>query len=275
MPTQANVVPPSLVNELAELKRRMSAIERAPAPVNKFDRYPAVEWAAQGRPEVGGNVWSSVSIANVTGLTFDRVECKFITDFMMKGKREAEVRLAAFRHDGNANRTIVSASRVLNLHGATQRYVGVGVMRWIHGIPYGWDYAENNTTYTIELQHRYRVGPEPYNSDDHTTDIFAFYKPTKQNGPPTGGAMEVGGSGYDAMVLPSSRPGVTGSWITLPHNPGDQDLYGSYSISAMQYCVGLPKERIPQASTDGWAYTRNLESSWGRAADITEAHFGV
>ncbi|WP_327253172.1 hypothetical protein [Streptomyces sp. NBC_01244] len=253
----------------------MSAIERAPAPVNKFDRYPAVEWAAQGRPEVGGNVWSSVSIANVTGLTFDRVECKFITDFMLKGKREAEVRLAAFRHDGNANRTIVSASRVLNLHGATERYVGVGLMRWVHGIPFGWDYEENNTTYTIELQHRYRVGPESYDSDAHTTDVFAFYKPTDKAAPSTGGALQIPGTSWDTMVLPQSRPNVSGGWVTIPRIVGDQEQYGSYSISAMQYCVGLPKERIPEASAAGWAWTRNLESSWGRAADITEPHFGV
>jgi hypothetical protein len=277
MPTQANVVPPSLVNELSELKRRMSAIERAPAPVNKFDRYPAIEWAAQGRPEVGGNVWSSVSIANVTGLTFDRLECKFITDFMYTGKREAEVRLAAFRHDGNANRTIVSASNVLNLHGLPTRAVGVGIMRWVHGIPFGWDYEENNTTYTVELQHRYRVGPETWDSDEHTTDVFAFAKPTKTAGPPTGGPLEMpNNTAYETMVLPKSKSSsIYGSWITLPDTSSEQDKYGMYSISAMQYCVGLPAERIPEASAAGWAWTRNCSSSWGRAADITEDHFGV
>ncbi|CUW30081.1 hypothetical protein TUE45_04800 [Streptomyces reticuli] len=274
MPTQANAVPPSLVNELAEVKRRLSAIERAPAPVNTFDRYPAVEWAAQGRPAVGGNIWSSVSIANATGLTFDRVECKFITDFLYPGKREAEVRLAAFRHTGKGEREIVSASAVLNLTGMTERRIGSVVMRWVHGIPYGWDYADDTTIYTIELQHRYKTGPEDHTPS--TVDVFSFWKPTNKAAPSTGGPMDMANNaGYQTMVLPDSRPNVYAGWVTIPEIVGDSDLYGSYSISAMQYCVGLPTERIPEASAKGWAWVRNSGASWGRDPDITEPYFSV
>ncbi len=274
MPTQANGVPPSLVNELAEVKRRLSAIERAPVPVSKFDRYPAVEWAAQGRPQVGGNVWSSVAIANATGLTFDRVEVKFITDFLLTGKREAEVRLAAYRHTGRAERQIVSASSVLNLTGTTDRTIGVVVLRWVHGIPYGWDYADDTTIYTIELQHRYKTGPEEYTPS--TRDIFGFHKPTNRAAPGTGGALEMpNNETYETMVLPKTRPGVSGGWVTIPEIVGDSERYGSYSISPMHYCVGLPAERIPEASAKGWAWMRGTNGGWGRDPDITEPDFGV
>ncbi|MEU9231212.1 hypothetical protein [Streptomyces subrutilus] len=254
----------------------MSAIERAPAPVNAFDRYPVAEWAAQGRHEALGNMWSSVSIANVTGLTFDRIEAKFITDWMITGRREAEVRLAAFRHDSEGQRWIVSASRVLNLHGLSARNTGVILFRWIHGIPFGWDYEENNTVYTIELQHRYRVGPQEDNFEARNRDIFVFYKNQNQDPPFGGGALEMASNNdYDTMVLPKNRPGVSGGWMTVHEPVEDHVKYGSYSISAMHYCVGLPKERIPEATSDGWIESRGLNTSWGRAADLTEEYLAL
>lgn len=269
MPTQANALPPSLVNEIAEVKRRLSAVERAPAPVNKFDRYPQVEWAAQGRPAVGGNIWSSVSIANVTGLTFDRVEVKFITDFLSTGKREAEVRLAAFRHTGKGEREIVSASAVLNLTGDTERLIGSVVMRWVHGIPYGWDYADDTTIYTIELQHRYKVGPEHPKGQT----IYAIAAPegsaTNDNILNWGYEKDESGKWW---WIPTYRQGSPWSpdFVTVPN--WDE---GSYSISNMHYCVGLPASRIPEASPNGWAWVRNSGSKWLRASDITEPYFFV
>ncbi|MEU3713612.1 hypothetical protein [Streptomyces catenulae] len=269
MPTQANGVPPSLVNELAEIRRRLSAIERAPAPVNSFDRYPPVEWAAQNRPAVSGNVWASVSVANATGLVFDRVECKFITDHLFTGKREAEVRLAAFRHTGRAEREIVSASRVLNLTGAQVRQVGVVVMRWVHGIPYGWDYQDETTVYTIELQHRYKRGPE----HPKGRDIYAI------------SATE--GAAIDGNILNYGyKQDESGKWWWVPtyrdKSPWAPDFVtvpnsddGAYGISAMHYCVGLPKERIPEADEKGWAWMRGTDGGWGRDPDITEPILGV
>ncbi|MFE9256510.1 hypothetical protein [Streptomyces sp. NPDC006879] len=262
------------MNEIAELKRRMTAIERAPEPTTQFDRYPAVEWAAQGRPAVGGNIWSSVSIANATGLAFDRVECKFITDFLTPGKREAEVRLATFRHTGKAEREIVSASAVLNLTGLANRTVGVVVMRWVHGIPYGWDYADDTTIYTIELQHRYKTGPENYTPG--TVDVFTFFKPTNKSAPGTGGPLEMpNNTNYETMVLPKSRPNVGAGWITIPELVSENTRYGAYSISPMHYCVGLPKSRIPEANENGWAWIKGSGAQWGREPDITEPYFGV
>ncbi|GLW03696.1 hypothetical protein Slala05_73260 [Streptomyces lavendulae subsp. lavendulae] len=267
MPTQANAVPPSLVNELAELKRRMSAIERAPAPVTRFDRYPVIEWAAQGRPDVGGNVWSSVGIANVTGMTFDRIETKFITDHMLTGKREAEVRLAAYRHNGNS-RTCVSASSVLNITGTPTRGIGVVVLRWIHGIPYGWDYSDSTTIYTIELQHRYKVGPEPFVSNRE--QIFGMYKREKDRGADGGGGVDVGGGNWVAYQSGNNRSAI--GYVTIPDGA---DESGAYGISAMHYCVGLPKERLPQATAKGTGTWWNTGASWGRDPDVTEDDFGV
>ncbi|MHC0429233.1 hypothetical protein ACX6XY_03465 [Streptomyces sp. O3] len=268
-------MPPSLVNELSELKRRIAAIERAPAPVNSFDRYPAVEWAAQGRPAVGGNVWSSVSIANATGLTFDRVECKFITDFLYTGKREAEVRLAAFRHTGKAEREIVSASSVLNLTGRTERRVGSVVLRWVHGIPFGWDYADDTTIYTIELQHRYKAGPEPY--ERNRLQVFGMWKREKDEPADTEGAFAIsdGNGGWRWVTYQAGDNRSLVGYVTIPDQPSDNDRYGSYSLSSMQYCVGLPQDRIPEASPKGWAWVKNSGASWGRDPDITEPYFSV
>lgn len=271
MPTQANALPPSLVNDLGDMQRRITALERAPAPVNKFDRYPSVEWAAQGRPAVGGNVWSSCGIANATGLVFDRVECKFITDFLTTGKREAEVRLAAFRHYGNAEREIVSASDVLNLTGDTTRYVGSVVMRWVHGIPFGWDYADDTTVYTIELQHRYKTGPEAYSPN--RLQVGSLWKHEKDSDP---GLVFADADGSAHWVIATKDQTPSGGWITIPDDfVSDNDRYGSYSISNMQYCVGLPQERIPEATPNGWAWIKNSNASWGRKSDITEDYFNV
>lgn len=276
MPTQANGAPPSLVNELAEVKRRVTAIERAPVPVNKFDRYPVVEWAAQGRPQVSGNVWTSVGIANATGLTFDRVEVKFITDFLLTGKREAEVRLAAFRHTGNADRQIVSASATLGLTGNTTRNVGVVVMRWVHGIPYGWDYSDDTTIYTIELQHRYKTGPEPY--EPNRLQVFGMYKREKDKAAQDGGAMAIsdGNDGWNWVAFQAGNNRSPIGYVTIPEDrPLDATVNGSYSISAMHYCVGLPAERIPEATAYGWHWRRGTNGGWLRDPDLTEPYFSV
>ncbi|MFC9651457.1 hypothetical protein [Streptomyces sp. NPDC056937] len=200
------------------------------------------------------------------------MECKFITDFLAPGKREAEVRLAAFRHDGNANRTIVSASSVLNLTGLAARTIGVVVLRWIHGIPFGWDYADDTTIYTIELQHRYKTGPEKY--DPNRLQVFGMYKRENDRGADEGGGIDVGSGRWVAYQSGNNRSPI--GYVTIPvDRPSDNDIYGSYSLSAMQYCVGLPQSRVPEATEKGWAWIRGSNATWGRDPDITEPYFGV
>ncbi|MEU7177023.1 MULTISPECIES: hypothetical protein [Streptomyces] len=257
------------MNEIAELQRRVTNVERTPAPVNRFDRYPVVEWAAQSRPAVADNVWASCSIANVTGMVFDRVECKFITDWLLTGRREAEIRLAAFRHTSNNEREIVSASSVLELNGYGERNIGRVLIRWVHGIPYGWDYGDNNTVYTIELQHRYKTGPEPYKPN--RVQVAAVSK--LENTPDPGlRFVNVGGSKTGWVIAAAETPG--GGWVTIPEGQvSDNARHGTYSISAMHYCVGLPDVRIPEASPSGWFWARGSDSKITRSPDITEPHF--
>ncbi|MFI9206189.1 hypothetical protein [Streptomyces sp. NPDC053048] len=215
------------------------------------------------------NKWSSVSIANATGLVFDRVECKFITDFMLTDKREAEVRLAAFKHFGNAQREIVSASATVNLIGSTTRQVGVGVIRWLHGIPYGWDYADDTTVYTIELQHRYKSGPE----HPKGRTIYAIAAP--EGSAVSGNILNWGYKQDDEgrwWWIPTYRSGSAWApdFVTVPNS--DE---GTYSISPMHYCVGLPESRIPEASAKGWFWFRGGGITYGRDPDITEPYFSV
>ncbi|MFD5640741.1 hypothetical protein ACFWIP_02965 [Streptomyces anulatus] len=158
MGVPTNLLPPSLLAELQEIKRRLAAQERAPAPDAKFDRYPTTEWAAVSRGRVPSNAWSSCGIANVTGLVYDRVELKFLVDRLTTNQAEAELRVAAFKHNGTS-KECVSASRSIRLRGAASPGVGTVVVRWVHGIPYGWDYSTGDSVYTIEVQHRYLVGP--------------------------------------------------------------------------------------------------------------------
>lgn len=158
MGVPTNLLPPSLLAELQEIKRRLAAQERAPAPDTKFDRYPTTEWAAVSRARLPSNAWSSCGIANVTGLVYDRVELKFLVDKLTTNVAEAELRVAAFKHTG-LTKQCVSASRSMVFRGAASPGVGTVAVRWVHGIPYGWDYSGGDTVFTIEVQHRYRVGP--------------------------------------------------------------------------------------------------------------------
>ncbi len=268
MPTLANTVPPSLVDELADLKRRLSAIERAPTPQAKFDRYPAVEREPQPRLPAPGNVWSSFSVANLTGLAFDRVEVKFLTDKLMPGKREAETRIAVFRHanDGKT-REIVSASTVLNLAGTPAVQTGSVCWRWSHGIPYGWDYEDENTIYTLELQHRYKVGPEKLKGV--TSFVASAPEGTSINDLRTVGVEEhPPGSGKWWWGIQHRDPGPWAPrFVTVP-NADD----GAYRLSPMHYCVGLPADRLPDGTPYGWAALLGVNGTWGRAGDITEPY---
>ncbi|MFF2406714.1 hypothetical protein [Streptomyces sp. NPDC058092] len=274
MATQANVVPPSLVNELSELKRRMSAIERAPAPVNKFDRYPSVEWAAVGRGRLGQNEWSSCGIANVTGMVFDRVEVKYITDRIIKGRSEAEIRLAAFRHYGNAQREVVSASATMWVGGETNRVIGTGTIQWIHGIPFGWDYADDTTIYTIELQHRYASASQTPDKVN-VRQMFGYSKMSNENLKNTDGII----SNPDGKIWAPGLSAISGGvpyygWVDVEDRNDVWD--GSYNISNMHYCVGLPAERLPNASVKGNFWYRGTSNIKGvRDPDITEPVFYV
>ncbi|MFE5621720.1 hypothetical protein ACFQ8S_06860 [Streptomyces virginiae] len=256
------------MNELNELKRRLSAVERKPDVLAKFDRYPTTEWAAVPRSRISWNPWSSCGIANVTGLVYDRVECKFVTDNFLQTRAEGEVRLAAFRHFGGGGKECVSASRSFIIRGGTSRGTGLCVFRWIHGIPFGWDYEDGTATYTIELQHRYRTTQV----SDGKRQIFAYLR------------YNTDGSSWPEGLVNSGdywAPGVKAVGGMVP-SMGWQDIDdrdnvwdGSYSISNMHYCVGLPEERIPGATTDGWAYYTGGLTSWGSAGNINDEFFSL
>ncbi|MFG2183068.1 hypothetical protein ACGFLS_30715 [Streptomyces abikoensis] len=258
-----SALPPSLVQEIAGLQRRLTALERKPESMTKFDRYPVIDGGALSREPVAGNLWTTCSIANVTGMVFDRVECKFITDWLLKGRREAEVRLAAFRHTGNNSREIVSASSVLELNGLKDRSVASVVMRWVHGIPFGWDYGDDTTVYTIELQHRYKKGPEKIKGQT----VYAIAAP---EGTSMDGILNWGYK--DNWWISTYREGSPWEpdFVTVPS--WDQ---GTYSISPMFYCVGLPKERIPEATPKGWAWIKWSDSKWTRDPNISEPYFNI
>jgi len=268
VPTNPNALPASLVNELNEMKRRLDAVERKPDVLAKFDRYPSTEWAAIGRGKVGGNAWSSCGVANVTGLVYDRVEVKFITDRMIQGKAEAEVRLAAFRHFGNAQKECVSASDSIIIRGSTSRQIGTCMFQWVHSIPFGWDYADDTTLFTIELQHRYVTGPTAEVPDRR--QLFAFNKAVSTNAPDGGALAMPNNDKFATAVVSETRPGVALGWVTVS-DPSNLDPYdGSYNISNMHYCVGLPADRAANASTRGWGWFTGGTAVGGDAGNIND-----
>ncbi|MFH9802810.1 hypothetical protein ACH4M0_11290 [Streptomyces albidoflavus] len=264
MAINANALSPSLVNELNDLKRRLAALERKPDVLAKYDRYPTNEWSAVGRGRVSNNAWSSCGIANVTGLVYDRVEVKFITNQIVTGKREAEIRLAAFKHFGNNQKECVSASRTVRLHGSASPSVNTFVMRWLHGIPFGWDYEDGASVYTIELQHRYLVGP------DTTADTY-FAAPMKKNATNNNGlnafSTTLNGGEWWSMMYQTSQ-----GWAWNRRALGDDD--GSYAISAFHYCVGLPEDVIPEANADGWGWSSMTNITDGGAPNINDPWVG-
>ncbi|OKI71413.1 hypothetical protein AMK15_01945 [Streptomyces sp. MJM1172] len=273
---------PDLVSELRAMQQRVEALERRPTPQTIFDQYPSVEWAAQGRPQVTGNQWTSCGIANVTGLKYDRLEVKYITDWILKGRSEAEVRLCAFRHDyGTQFKVPVSATDVVRLVGGTNRVVGVGKFRWIHGIQFGWDYTDtDNAIYTVELQHR---NPNDcLQKADPAKQVFAPYKNDNESSP----------SGFDQLFYnngASRGVWVWGNLLKYVNNnwvndgthadyawneiPGNWD--GTYGISNMHYCVGLSQERLPGATEKGYHWYVGGEAKFVRAANINEPYFSV
>lgn len=264
MATQTNAMQPSLVSELREMNRRLSALERKPEVLAKFDRYPTAEWAAIPREQTAGNIWSSVGIANVTGLVYDRVQLRYIFSNMVPGVNEAEMRLAAFKHTDDGTKTCVSASRTLLIHGDAEPAVGTITWQWIHGIPHGWDYDEGPATYTIEAQHRYLVGPWEYPAG---TETFGIYRLTEFPG--DAAVMAVRNADNTAWHwVPSfvdGTPNVYMGW--LPHGDTQRD---QYHISTLHYCVGLPEDRAPLASTDGRVRAINGGTEWGTAGNIND-----
>jgi len=262
MPTQANALPPSLVNELADLNRRLTNVERAPAPINTFDRYPSSEWEPIDRGVVDGNMWHAMSIADVTGLVFDRIETKFTTMNVLKGKREPEVRLAAYRHARNGDKQIVSASSTWQLSGDVDAYLASGMIRWVHGIPFGWNYASDTDVYTIEFQVRYAVGPEQIPVARLWT-IGAVSTASTSGLQNRGIAQDSDGKWF---WVPSVKEGSAYGAGLIDMPPTDS---GNAKISAMQYCVGLPASRVPDATPAG-TFTYDLAWKATRAPDLNE-----
>lgn len=268
-----NALPPSLTNELADLKRRVTSLERKPETVSKFDRYPAVEWAAIGRGRTGDNQWSSCGIANVTGMVFDRVEAKFITDRLTPGRAEAEVRLAAFRHNLDVgNKECISASSTIQLTGMSTRVLGLVYVRWIHQIPFGWDYADETNIYTIELQHRYATAMTA--DKVNVRQMFGYSKMSNENLKNADGIISDGTGKVWSPGLTAINGGVPYyGWVDVQDRNDVWD--GSYNISNMHYCVGLPADRLPTASTLGHWRWRGTEGKKVRDPDINESYMTV
>ena len=262
MPTQVNALPPSLVNELADLNRRLTAVERAPAPLNTFDRYPSTEWEPIDRGVVNGNMWHSMSIASMTGMVFDRLELKFGTMNVIKGKREPEVRLAAYRHTRDGQRNIVSASSTWQLSGDPNAYLATGMIRWVHGIPFGWNYATDTDVYTVEFQVRYAIGPEKLPSGRIYTIAAASTAPT--DGIQYRGVYQDTDGKWWSQPIVKEGSAFRIGLVDLPARDS-----GNAKISAMQYCVGLPASRIPDATPAG-TFTYELEWKTVRAPDLNE-----
>ncbi len=274
-----NTTSPDLVSDLREIKSRLDALERKPIPQSIYDQYPSIEWSAIGRGRVAGNVWSSCGVANVTGLKYDRVEVKYITDRIITGRSEAEVRLAAFRHDhANQFKECIAATRTVRLTGSTNRVLGVGKWRWIHGIQFGWDYTDaDDAVYTIELQHR---NPDdcPQTADPNY-EVFNYYKRTNQNEDPDLGVWSpiniVNDQSNSYRMIAERRPqgssfNAPAGWIEIP---GAWD--GSYNMSNMHYCVGLTQERLPEATVPGWQWFVGGGAVHARDANINEPYLNT
>lgn len=262
---------PDLVGDLRAIKGRLDALERKPVPQASFDQYPTVEWATSGRPSVFDNQWTSCGVANVTGLKYDRIEVKYITDMILKDRSEAEIRMAAFRHEaGTQFKECISASQTVRLVGVAERTLGVGKWRWMHGIEFGWDYTDaDNAIYTVELQHRNPDDCQQKGDVTENRQFLTYSKGAKDANP--GFRIRGTGEQYWALEVRENNGSIVNyGWhdIPLSYDPWD----GAYAISNMHYCVGMSQERLPGATPNGWHwYTGN--SRFVRPPNINEPYF--
>ncbi|MFJ4701952.1 hypothetical protein ACIP5N_27705 [Streptomyces sp. NPDC088768] len=269
------------MNELRALRTRVEELERRPIPQTIYDQYPTTEWAAIGRGVVPGNSWSSCGIANVTGLKFDRVEIKFITDRIYQGRSEAEVRLAAFRHSYTSQtKTCVSASDTWRIKGETPEtaQVGIGKFRWVHGLGFGWEYdqADSTAVYTIELQHRLAGGANAQKPDKPAVlQMYGYWK-SSSDGDPYGKdkISDADRKAWAPALIPDKNNTVPSQgWVDVQDRDGAWD--GSYRISNMHYCVGVPQDRLPDASAGGWFWYSTKNVARARDANTTEPYFSI
>jgi hypothetical protein len=263
---------PDLVSEIRRLQSRLESLERKPVPQTIYDRYPATEASVIKREPmnivgVQQNVWNSCAVSNVTGLKYDRVECRFSFENMMPAVLEGEFRLATFRHYQATDRpqkTIVTCTDAWKFTGmpknAPNRYTLHAVsVRWLHGLQYGWDYGQgtDNAVYTLELQHRYAV----QSPIDDRRRVFTHYMDGNHGTDYTVGNWQFGngsngvGPGnnwFFDMWDKNAKGGVPPYGWSIVDPQGD--WYGSpqlYKVSSMEYCAGLPEDRAPDATPAG------------------------
>lgn len=261
---------PDLVTELARMQKRLDDLERRPVPTSLYDSYPCIEWAAVNRQSVYGNLWSSCSISNVTGMKFDRIEARFITNDVVAERSEAELRLAAFKYSHvTRNKTCVAASKTVRLTGNGDAStggstVGTGKWRWIHGLPRGWDLDNDSSevVYTIELQHRNPNDCLRYPDEAPYRQLYGFSKLAQESGEQWTAAYVRSASDPDAFAAGlkwGSNTAPQLGWYNLPQ--GGYLWNGAYSISNLHYCVGMAEEQLPEATEDGyfWYAGGNVE----------------
>ncbi|MGW0929563.1 hypothetical protein [Streptomyces sp. NPDC002644] len=216
-------------------------------------------------------------MANVTGLKYDRVEVKYYTNFVEAGRSECEIRLAVMRHDpAGLTRQCVSASGTIHLSGNQARnWIGTGKFRWMHGLQFGWDYTdEDKGIYTLDLQYRYRPNTLPVPEVPNHNMVYAFIKSnTVAESTWPKGILQ--GDGASNVWAPGVRPSSgnttpTYGWISIPY--GWDSWLGTIQLSQMHYCIGMPQERLPEATRNGWHWYSGGSTAWVRPADITEPY---
>jgi hypothetical protein len=227
-------------------------------------------------------------VSNVTGGKFDRIEAKFITDWILNGRSEAEIRIAAFKHShANQSKTCVSASSTVRLTGnwvadeTTGRVnVGLGKWRWMHGLPRGWnvDTDDEDAIYTIELQHR---NPDDcLQVVDPSTQVLAYTKKSNEAAPAPLGVwdpiyVDNDPSGTYRMIAERRDRNASGDWpgkaIWVTTEPGWD---GAYSVSNMHYCVGMSSDQLPEATETGWFWYSGGDAEFTRQPNIEEGYMG-
>lgn len=152
MPIQANVLPPSLVAELADVKRRLNSLERKPKLGSVNERLPYSSYQTQ--PVTGAAntaVWHTLGAVNSTGLNQPVLVCGLPFSIPQGTSGPLDVSVTVYLREmlTGAQSARVTLSQTTD-HPATPGLTQLITWAWRHPQPVGFDDAHEWKGFAVD-----------------------------------------------------------------------------------------------------------------------------